>query len=222
MYAGNVFQEEENGEGESLVRVREERGTRSGKVFKNWSSNQRSNPAPVWRDPKFSETSIEVGVLGVNHPEPGSDIIPEIPLSSARAAGAPTMLGLTLNLEEGSYAFLWRDSNCKFINPKYVRLNDEYTMATARATAIEHYNGRAIARIMSFNTDLIISAARRRIRKWAVSGSQTRADLDEEDIVTAGEVRKLVFASDFLAECQIALQETMQELSGRDPFVLSF
>ncbi|RSL61920.1 hypothetical protein CEP54_006012 [Fusarium duplospermum] len=133
-------------------------------VFKNWSSNQRSNPAPIWWEPKFNETSIEVGVLRVNHPEPGSAVIPELPVSSARAAGAPAMLGLTLNLEEGSYAFLWRDSNCKFINPKYVTLHDEFTMATARAAAVEHYDGRTRGRVVSFNTELVVSAARRRIR----------------------------------------------------------
>ncbi|RTE71507.1 hypothetical protein BHE90_014078 [Fusarium euwallaceae] len=46
-------------------------------VFKNWSSDERSNPAPIWREAKFAETSIQVGVLRVNHPEPGNgDVIP--------------------------------------------------------------------------------------------------------------------------------------------------
>ncbi|KAI8721793.1 hypothetical protein NCS52_00321800 [Fusarium sp. LHS14.1] len=175
-------------------------------VFRNWSSVTKSNPKPIWRDPKFKETSIEVGVLRVNHPEPGSDAIPELPLSAARAAGAPAMLGLTLNPRGGLY----------------VQLSNEYTMATARAAAIEHYDGRAVERIMTFNTSLVVSAARRRIQKWAVTGSQAQAVIDDEDMVRAGEVRKLVLAADFLAECQVALQETMQELSDRDPFVLTF
>ncbi|RSL98833.1 hypothetical protein CEP52_010107 [Fusarium oligoseptatum] len=29
-------------------------------VFKNWSSDERSNPAPIWREAKFAETSIQV------------------------------------------------------------------------------------------------------------------------------------------------------------------
>ncbi|RSL58645.1 hypothetical protein CEP51_014051 [Fusarium floridanum] len=147
-------------------------------AFKNWSSNERSNPAPVWRDVKFTETSIQVGVLRDHHPEPGSGgVIPQLPLPSARAAGAPAMLSLTLNLDEESYAFLWRDTNCKFINPKYVKLDDGCNMARARVAAIEHYDGQTRERIVSFNTKLVISAGRRRIRKWAVRGSQTRAGL---------------------------------------------
>ncbi|KAL2690078.1 hypothetical protein Neosp_004146 [[Neocosmospora] mangrovei] len=169
-------------------------------VFRNGSSVTKSNPKPIWRDPKFKETSIES----------------QAAMSAARAAGAPAMLGLTLNLEEGSYAFLWRDSNCKFINPKYVQLSNEYTMATARAAAIEHYDGRAVERIVTFNTSLVVSAARRRIQKWAVSGSQAQAGIDNANMVTAGEVLKLVLATDFLAEGQVALQETMQEFSERD------
>ncbi|RSL47181.1 hypothetical protein CEP53_010040 [Fusarium sp. AF-6] len=131
-------------------------------IFKNWSSNEHSNPAPVWRDVRFTETSIQVGVLRDHHPEPGSGgVIPQLPLPSARAAGAPAMLSLTLNLDEESYAFLWRDTNCKFINPKYVKLDDGYNTATARAAAaVEHHDSQRRERIVSSNIKLIVSAAR--------------------------------------------------------------
>ncbi|KAJ4311491.1 hypothetical protein N0V84_010409 [Fusarium piperis] len=192
-------------------------------IFKNWSSNTRRNPPPTWIEPKFSETSVQVGVLAVNHPEPGSGgVIPRLPVSPARSASAPAILGVALNLEEDSFSFIWRDENGRFINPKYVRLDDEFNMARAKAHAIEHYDHYQRERITSYNIRLVVSAARRSIRKWALRGSQPEVEPDNEDIVAVDQVRELVLASDFLQGCRDVLAETIAELSQRDPAVTSF
>ncbi|RTE68437.1 hypothetical protein BHE90_017184 [Fusarium euwallaceae] len=85
---------------------------------------------------------LKVGVLDKDHPEPNTtrrhinwpedDDLPVLapfvtetssipPKSKHRKVGRPIYLGLTLNLEQEYYSWLWRDQGRQFVNPQHVR-----------------------------------------------------------------------------------------------------
>ncbi|CAF3550398.1 unnamed protein product [Fusarium graminearum] len=62
-------------------------------VFGGWTSMSVAPRHPVLREPRFDETHIEVGKLTTNAPSETN--------STARRAGAPVFLGVSLNYEQG-------------------------------------------------------------------------------------------------------------------------
>ncbi|RSL61914.1 hypothetical protein CEP54_006019 [Fusarium duplospermum] len=109
-------------------------------------------------------------------PEPGT------PKLRARHAGQPVFLGLTLKLEEESYAWLWRDKARKFANPKYT------------------YDIWEENRIFTYNRAVVRTLARRSICKWAKHGSEGERQFNNDGMLGPGVIQELILARDYLAD----------------------
>ncbi|RSL99165.1 hypothetical protein CDV31_012287 [Fusarium ambrosium] len=96
-------------------------------IFREWSSENKNGAPPQWLERTFHDTSLKVGVLDKDQPEPNTtcrrinqpedDDLPVLapfvtetssipPKSKHRKAGRPIYLGLTLNLEQEYYSWL--------------------------------------------------------------------------------------------------------------------
>lgn len=90
-------------------------------VFGGWTSMSVAPRHPVLREPRFDETHIEVGKLTTDAPSETN--------STARRAGAPVFLGVSLNYEQGQVLKTWRDKNCKGVSHPFVELHRGLTVA---------------------------------------------------------------------------------------------
>ncbi|KAF5013861.1 hypothetical protein FDECE_162 [Fusarium decemcellulare] len=177
-------------------------------VFDGWGSTHKTNNPKELPARMFCDTSMEVGFLKIHHPLSQAQIrAGEVEQKRrARLASAPVYLGLTLNLEEECIAWLWRDSEERFINPKYIEYNPGMSKAKARIAVIENYDDAERTRIVSHNRSQVVSAARRRIVKWARDGSSVGTPtVDNKDY--AKDVQPLVLASDFVLREKLVAME---------------
>ncbi|KAF5013860.1 hypothetical protein FDECE_161 [Fusarium decemcellulare] len=134
-------------------------------VFKEWTTGTRFNPNPSMKLRSFTDSNVKAGRQ----------------IRDARRCGAPVYLGITLNLEESTIGYLWRDQTPEFINPKYMRLDEGMTMASAPLAAINNYDLYKRDRVDTYNRNTIVGAARRRIVKWSVAGSAEGAAIPHID-----------------------------------------
>ncbi|KAL2690077.1 hypothetical protein Neosp_004145 [[Neocosmospora] mangrovei] len=190
-------------------------------IFRDWTSEDGSGAPPEWRERTFHDTNVMVGILARDHPEPNTtrrrvnrpeegkapvlapvvietDNIPT--KSKHRKAGRPVYLSLTLNMEEGTHAWLWRDEGRQWINPKYVTYNPGLTSAKACEMVINHYDRHERKRLSAWNREVTTFLSRRRIVEWKTDGSVSGGRVDPNDRLGLGVIQKLVLASDTVGQ----------------------
>ncbi|KAI8721792.1 hypothetical protein NCS52_00321700 [Fusarium sp. LHS14.1] len=130
-------------------------------IFRDWTSEDGIGAPPEWRERTFHDTNVMVDVLTRDHPEPNTTrrrvnrpeegkapvLAPvvietdDIPTKSKhRKVGRPVYLSLTLNMEQGTHAWLWRDQGGHWVNPKYVTYNAG--LNCAKALMVRFHHGR--------------------------------------------------------------------------------
>ncbi|RSL78596.1 hypothetical protein CEP52_017617, partial [Fusarium oligoseptatum] len=166
-------------------------------IFNRWDSVEGLDDPSTLTEPSFSHTSVRAGK---QPPRPAA--------FTARHAGQPVFLGLTLKLEEEPYAWLWREKAGKFVNPKYVEIAPELGKGEVRRRAIKNYDLWE-NRIATYNRAVVRTLARRRICKWAKHGSKSGGQVDNDDMLGPGVIQELILARDYLAdELAVCLAET--------------
>ncbi|KAJ3526064.1 hypothetical protein NM208_g11364 [Fusarium decemcellulare] len=92
-------------------------------VFKEWTTATKFNPTPSMKLRSFTDSNVKVASLAQDHPPSGAQVKAGRQIRDARRCGAPVYLGITLNLEESTIGYLWRDQTPEFINPKHPHLS---------------------------------------------------------------------------------------------------
>lgn len=200
-------------------------------IFRDWTTEDGIGAPPEWRERTFHDTNVMVGTLARDHPEPNTtrrrvnrpedDKAPvlapvvieteDIPTKSKhRKAGRPVYLSLTLNTEEGTHAWLWRDQGGQWVNPKYLTYNAGLTSAKACEMVINHYDRREKKRISAWNREVTTFLSRRRLVDWFTAGSVSGGRVDPNDRLGRGVIQKLVLAS-------ATVGQGMSDISGLAP-----
>ncbi|KAJ4234574.1 hypothetical protein FSOLCH5_003923 [Fusarium solani] len=205
------------------------------------------NGRPTLPPRKLPGTNAQVGVLLANHPEPVDQAEKPTQQSAARLAGAPALLDVMLWPEfetvygEGpweepiweetlwggdmssppSWAFLWRDQEGHPLKQRFVRFADGVTKKDAMVQAIAEYDRNETARVNTYNRELIINAARRRICKWAKDGTEAPPRVDEEDRLAESDFERLNLAIDCVKETAELLRDIAAGLDAPSPRSLS-
>ncbi|KAM6534732.1 hypothetical protein FALCPG4_004358 [Fusarium falciforme] len=185
-----------------------------GEIFASWSSDHKENNPPEIASPRLEDTSVQAGVLRCDSPSGrylGKGCLPGGP----RLAGAPVFLDFVLipysdvlmnglwvddwcddiwggvNSQDGGdrWGFLFRDENGEPCSEYSVKLTDEFDDAVdLQVSVMQKYDQDKRERVTMYNRELVVNAARRRICKWAIDGTETTARVDEEDRVSKDEI----------------------------------
>ncbi|RSL61889.1 hypothetical protein CEP54_006027 [Fusarium duplospermum] len=179
------------------------------KVFTRWKSDKEENEPPLLDTREFPNVSVQAGVLDEDYIEHH-----QADHRGARLAGAPVFLDFFLRPEtdicmewindepwhdeifggearplENGWGFLWRDKNGQPVSRGDVTLTDDFDNITdAKVAVILKYDQDKLLRVAKYNHELVITAARRRIRKWASDGTESTPRVDEDDLVDAVDV----------------------------------
>ncbi|RSL47174.1 hypothetical protein CEP53_010027 [Fusarium sp. AF-6] len=121
---------------------------------REWSSEDRNGAPPQRRERTFHDTSLKVGVLDKDHPEPNTtrrhinwpedDDLPVLAPFVTETSSIPR----SLRTERLAGAF---------IDPHYVRLDPDLDRDQARNRVIEHYDHREKIRISAWNHPISVS-----------------------------------------------------------------
>ncbi|KAJ4202492.1 hypothetical protein NW767_005861 [Fusarium falciforme] len=164
-----------------------------GEIFASWSSDHKENNPPEIASPRLEDTSVQAGVLRCDSPSGrylGKGCLPGGP----RLAGAPVFLDFVLIpysdvLMNGLWGFLFRDGNGEPCSEYSVKLTDEFDDAVdLQVSVMQKYDQDKRERVTMYNRELVVNAARRRICKWAIDGTETTARVDEDDRVSKDEI----------------------------------
>ncbi|KAJ3467601.1 hypothetical protein MRS44_005165 [Fusarium solani] len=186
-------------------------------IFKRWISNKKPDGPPTLFPLGF-EAAVQVGILRDIHPgirPPPGVPLSNLPVPSARVAGQPVFYGLELTLNEGGWRWFWMDRRTGLIDPQFVNMGG-LTLSEARRRVISNYDRSESKRITKYNLDLVVSAARRRIMKWAKYGSGHEAHIDPVDRLIPGGIQKLVLARDWIAHWSHAALILTSEMPPSD------
>lgn len=141
-------------------------------TFNGWDSSQGAGrPAPLV-DRKFEESRVQVGFLSQDHPLPAGRGQGQVP--AARRAGAPIFFGITLQYEDGTVDWAWRDRNNSGVSPRYVTLLPGKTQRSIRKDILVHFDKMEYDRIRVYNSRLAVFHVRCIIKKWANRGSSSQ------------------------------------------------
>lgn len=183
------------------------------RVFDSWTSKDNTVGSPTLPPRKFPSTVAQVGVL-LTDPTDEADL------------AAPAFLDVMLPSEfesvygEGpwdeaiwddtlwggddscppTWAYLWRDQYGHPLKREFVEFAHGVTKNNAKARAIAEYDRNEMLRIITYNLELIVNAARRRICKWAVDGTEAAPRVDEDDRLEQSDIERLELAKDYLEE----------------------
>ena len=176
-----------------------------GEIFASWSSDHKENNPPEIASPRLKDTSVQAGVLRCDSPDG----------RGPRLAGAPVFLDFVLipysdipmnglwvddwchdiwggvDCQDGGdrWGFLFRDENGKPCSEYDVKLTDEFDdVVDLQVSVIQKYDQDKRERVTKYNRELVVNAARRRICKWAIDGTETTARVDEDDRVSEYEI----------------------------------
>ncbi|RMJ07626.1 hypothetical protein BHE90_014089 [Fusarium euwallaceae] len=155
-----------------------------GHIFNSWVSAQTTNLKPILPPRPSHQKRIEVGASQAGR-------------SFDEMMHGSIFLTMDFDSRDGSFDWTWHNgdnipitANIEYRLPRGVSKKDAMIMA------IENYDNIERERITSHNRVQIISAARRRITKWAQAGSDLQAEVDNEDKLKDGDILPLVLASD--------------------------
>lgn len=176
-------------------------------IFKDWASSDGENDPPILPPRKLPGVNAQVGVLNIDHPEPVDEAEKPTQQSAARLAGAPALLDIMMWPEfetvygqgpwkepiweetlwggdirsPSMWAYLWRDQDGHPLKHEFVQFAEGVTMKDAVLRAIAEYDQNEATRVVAYNREVIVNAARRRISKWAKDGTGAAPRVDEDD-----------------------------------------
>ncbi|KAL4730127.1 hypothetical protein ACLX1H_002158 [Fusarium chlamydosporum] len=151
-------------------------------IFEGWNSNPAAGPEPVEGGPSSTLTSIKAGVLKVNAPLTREQIDKSIEVrKDCRLAGANAFCGVTINYYIDEVAFYLKDSRNAGVSFNIVQWANSWTWHDVQYHAINNYDHHELERVRTHNSAVIVSCARRVIKKWAQRGTEFDGDVDMED-----------------------------------------
>ncbi|EEU46739.1 uncharacterized protein NECHADRAFT_77433 [Fusarium vanettenii 77-13-4] len=183
-------------------------------IFKYWVSSHRVNIRPVLQPKTEEQTRIQIDDSWAES-EPQATTGPKI--VRKRKLFEAIFLTMQFNSVEETFTWTWQNnerkdapfSAIKRYLPRGVTKNDVILMA------IENYDSFERKRITSYNRDLIINAARRRIHKWARAGSSHDDTIDSADEIGERSILSLVLASDVYLKTTRDALEIAAEIEKR-------
>ncbi|RSL47173.1 hypothetical protein CEP53_010026 [Fusarium sp. AF-6] len=163
------------------------------KGYKTMHGNHTVNPPPAPNQMDLASGNGPIPPPLGPEPESGT------PKSRARHAGQPVFFGLTLKLEEESYAWLWRDKAGKFVNSSTSRLLLSWASGSSTTCyqELRPLGGEPHRYIQPCGG---AHFGPRRICKWAKHGSEGGGQVDNDDMLGPGVIRELILARDYLAD----------------------
>ncbi|KAF4450309.1 hypothetical protein F53441_6592 [Fusarium austroafricanum] len=124
-------------------------------VFLCWTSQMGEYPAPKIQARSKKLTHVRVGVFTHDLPSDRGRT------PAARRAGQPAFVGIYLTEGFRQMVVECTDANGRFANPKFLRYNDDVKgYNDALRMAIEYYDTQERRRVVDFNRESCIHAAR--------------------------------------------------------------
>ncbi|KAF4449832.1 hypothetical protein F53441_7027 [Fusarium austroafricanum] len=183
-------------------------------IFQNWDSSMDATESPTLPPRSKSEIQVQIGHL-TNDATFGQPEGSTRRNSKARKNATPVYLSLDLDVD--GIHWIYKDKNGNRVDTTNIKLLLGLSDAQAKHNVLTHYDTCEKNRICGHNLQLIMEAARRRVRKWAAAGSTNPASLDIDDRAPC--LFRLVLASDHFAvqhkkNCDVAKLELQRPKAG--------
>ncbi|KAJ4131009.1 hypothetical protein NW768_006549 [Fusarium equiseti] len=147
-------------------------------VFVNWHFDSPVEDDPSFPAVAFRETRVEVGILKKAAPSNRAN-------ASVRAAEQPVYCGVNLSYDTEGIHFTYQDANGTSIPYDLIELKPGWNHAHMRYMAITNYDSQLSRCVRRYNSALIVTCARRSIKKWAKYGTLEDPDIEPDDMPRA-------------------------------------
>ncbi|CAG7563674.1 unnamed protein product, partial [Fusarium equiseti] len=149
--------------------------------FDGWDTTHDVGLPPALAERKFNESRILAGTLSQDHPLPAGRSRSGQQVPVARRMGQPVYFGISLQYEDGTVDWAWRDRNNAGVSPRYVILANGKTPRSIRADILVRFDTMEYDRIRVYNSRLAVFHVRCIIKKWADAGMTMYPNIKDED-----------------------------------------
>ncbi|KAG8668502.1 hypothetical protein FPOAC2_07789 [Fusarium poae] len=145
-------------------------------MFQNWNSSIETIALPdKLGGKKLQQSAVQVGTLREDlavTPSKSNKRDHDGRPVSRRCAGAPVWFSVQLHWEGAGIVWKWKDSSSRVVAESAVRRNDGVTLKDAISQASMKTDVSGKARIMGYNTELVVALARKRIVTFSKAGTK--------------------------------------------------